>query len=147
MKTLLRPLALSLLAGALALPALGQAAAPRPGGFAGKTGQDRRVALLVDGAGARVTRFRISYLATCEDGTTVNGRFEYTNLRIRRGRFSGRASDTRDFVGGRATSRVRLRGRFVSRRRAKGSWNAQITIRSGNTTHCSVSELRWSAHR
>jgi hypothetical protein len=147
MRAVRRALVVALLAGMVAVPALTEAASPRPGGYVGKTGQGRRVALLVDSGATRVIRFRISYKTTCGGGETVAARFSYTNVRIRGGRFSGRASDTSEIKGGTATSRVRLRGRFVSRSRATGTWTAKLTLHERKTRHCSVTGLRWSARR
>jgi hypothetical protein len=131
----------------LVLPTLGSAAPPRPGTYTGKTSQRTDVSLTVDAAARRVETFRIRYRAACHDGTTVNGRFTYRNLRVRRGRFSGTARTTGVLKGVPVVHNVRVVGRFASRDRAAGRWTVRLTVKRAHPVVCTAKRLRWSARR
>jgi hypothetical protein len=148
LKTLRRPLAIAAPAALLVLPALALAAAPRPGGYSGKTAQHRKVSVRVNDSATRIERFKIAYRLACSDGSHVNGKFTFTDVRIGRSdRFDARGKDTQKFGNGTATQRVRAIGRFVSRKRVAGFWTAKAKLDDGAKRSCSVRHVRWSARR
>ena len=121
----------------LALPA--GAAAPVGGGtYQGRTAQGPNydVRLRITSQGNFVRRARLEWrLRNCErarDG--VQGTASFAGIRIRDGRF--RRVDTQrsklpavqGFAGGTQVERYRLRGRFVTSRRARGSLSVRVTV-------------------
>ena len=114
----------------LVLPALALAAAPRPGLYSGKTAQHRKVSVRVNDRATRIERFKIAYKLACDDGSSVKGAFTFMDVRI-----------------GTASQRVRVTGRFVSRKRVAGYWTAKAKIDDGQARSCSVRHVRWSARR
>ena len=144
----LRPLVpASLAVAALALPALTAGATPEPGTYAGKTEQHRRVSVKVSDDARRIRVFRISYRADCDDGSRITGRFRYTGLRVRKGRFAARARTKQMQDGAEVVQRTSVAGRFTAVDRVAGRWSARVTTtRADQTVVCTVKRLRWSAH-
>ena len=146
--SLRRSLVVAAPAALLVLPALALAAAPRPGLYSGKTAQHRKVSVRVNDRATRIERFKIAYKLACDDGSSVKGAFTFMDVRIgRHDRFDARGKDAQKFGNGTASQRVRVTGRFVSRKRVAGFWTAKAKIDDGQARSCSVRHVRWSARR
>jgi hypothetical protein len=132
-------------AGLLTLTPVGLAAAP--GRYVGKTAQGKRVSLQVNRGATRVRSFRIRYRVRCRR-TRLDTIFTFRYPRIRRNRFVDSGSTQRTLRDGtRLAQRVRVAGRFTSRREAAGRWTARVTVTRERTVVCSVEGLRWRARR
>jgi hypothetical protein len=154
-------------AGALALLLVCAAAAPgaipRPGAFAGPTsqaypdGSRGTVKIEMTRGGRRIARFDITWLAACDNGfTNLSQGTRAEGWLSSRGRFHGGGrylSDGGNLEGTpyTATVRNRLRGRFVSRTRAKGTFQATAVLHDAAglaVSTCASPPIAWSAtHR
>jgi hypothetical protein len=154
--------ALGGLAALLLIAASAAALAPRAGRYAGATdqgypdGSHGTVAIEMTRGGRRIKHFEITWLAACDNGFTAlaQGTRAVGSL-SRRGGFRGRDtyfSDRGNLAGTPYTATIsdRLRGRFVSRRRAKGSFRATAVIEDPGgrqVSSCATPPIRWSAKR
>ena len=148
--------ALLLLCGA----AIASAARPRGGGFDGSTsqlypdGSSGTVTLKLARHGQRLSGFDITWLAPCDSGFTPLSQDTHARGSVdERGRFHGRGSyfsDQGNLAGTQYTATVsdRLRGRFVTPRRAKGSFQATAVLKNAGgqpVSTCTSPTIRWRA--
>jgi hypothetical protein len=138
------------------------AAIPQPGRFAGQTsqaysdGSNGTVTMRMGGGGRVIRRFNITWLAACDSGfTPLSQGTRAKGMLGSRGRFRGGGtyiSDTGNLAGTgyTATIRNRLRGRFVGKRRAEGTFVATAVLRDAAgrpVSSCASPEIGWSAAR
>ena len=136
------------------------AAIPQPGRFDGLTsqaypdGSRGTVTLKMTGGGRTIQRFNITWLASCDSGfTTLSQGTRAEGSLDRRGRFKGGGtyiSDAGNLAGTGYTATVqnRLRGRFVGKRRAQGTFRATAVLRdlTGQpVSTCASPAIRWGA--
>lgn len=138
------------------------AAIPKPGRFTGTTDQAYpdgslgTVAIKMTHGGRRIKGFEIAWLAACDSGfTTLSQGTHAQGSLSRRGKFRGHGSyfsNGGNLAGTQftATIRDRLRGRFVSRRRAKGTFRASAILHDASgrqVSTCSTPRINWRAGR
>jgi hypothetical protein len=107
--------------------------------------------------GRELSEFNITWLAPCDSGFTELSQGTHAAGTVsNRGRFRGRGSyfsDTGNLAGTPYTATVsdRLRGRFVSRTKAEGSFRATAVIKDASgqpVSTCTSPTIRWQAkHR
>lgn len=156
--------ALAVAATVLAGSANALAARPKAGTWTGTTSQPLPIAtpaltFRVSAEGATIVNFEPTFEGTCTKPgspsmtspviTTDAGR----NIPIRRARFHATATNGRIHSGAvtLATASDRLRGRFISRKKAKGSYS--VTFRFNNNAAkyglagytCRTGTVRWTA--
>jgi hypothetical protein len=146
----------------LVVAASAAALTPRAGRYAGRTdqvypdGSRGGVAIKMTRGGRRIKRFEITWLAACDNGfTALSQGTRAVGSLSRRGRFRGRdtyLSDRGNLAGTPYTATIsdRLRGRFVSRRRARGSFRATAVIEDPGgrpVSSCATPPIRWRAGR
>jgi hypothetical protein len=139
------------------------AAIPQPGGFVGNTTQAYpgggmgTVEIKMTEGGKRIRSFDITWLAACDSGFSALSQGTHAEGSISsRGRFSGAGNYTSDqgnLAGTQYTARIkdRLKGRFVSKTEAKGTFQATAVLRDANgqpVSTCTTPNIGWSAeHR
>jgi hypothetical protein len=149
----------TLLAGA----AMALAAIPQPGGFSGTTsqiyadGSQGTVTIKMTRQGRRIRSFDITWLAPCDGGFTTLSQGTHAEGSVSsRGKFRGRGnyiSESGNLVGTQYTAQVsdRLRGRFVSKTKAKGTFQATAVLRDAAglpVSTCTSPTINWRAkHR
>jgi hypothetical protein len=138
------------------------AAIPRSGKFSGSTDQAYpdgslgAVSIKMTHGGRRIKGFEIAWLAACDNGFTALSQGTHAAGTLSgRGRFRGHGSYFSD--GGNlaetpytAMISDRLRGRFVSRRRAEGTFRATAVLRDAAgqpVSTCATPALHWQAGR
>jgi hypothetical protein len=148
------------LAAAVALlvfAAVALAVTPDPGGYIGKTGQDKRVVVRVND-NARIKRFDIDFQAPCEDpgskwvaGTRIKDgpdhRIEQQNgVFSDYGKYTQKSEDSEGNVF-KGHFRVWLEGEFTSRTHAEGKFRVKIRVtHEGETVdHCKKT-VRWKVN-
>jgi len=159
---LIKRAAAGCVAATLLCCAAATAAIPQPGRFGGDTsqaypdGSRGTVTIRMTGSGRTIHAFNITWLAACDSGfnplsqgTRAEGRLS------RRGRFAGGGtyvSDGGNLAGTEytATIRNRLRGRFLGRLRAEGTFRATAVLRDAAgrpVSTCASPAFSWSASR
>jgi hypothetical protein len=149
----------TLLAGA----ATALAAIPQPGGFSGTTsqiyadGSRGSVKIKMTRQGRRIHSFDITWLAPCDSGFTPLSQGTHAEGSVSsRGKFRGRGnyiSDKGNLVGTQYTAQVsdRLKGRFVTKTKAKGTFQATAVLRDAAglpVSTCTSPTITWHAkHR
>ncbi len=139
------------------------AAIPQPGGFSGSTsqiypdGSPGTVKIKMSRQGRRIRSFDITWLAPCDSGFTPLSQGTHAEGSVSsRGKFRGRGSyvsDRGNLVGTQYTAQVsdRLRGRFVSKIRARGTFQATAVLRDAGgqpVSTCTSPTINWRAeHR
>jgi hypothetical protein len=138
------------------------AAIPRPGHFDGTTSQVYpdgslgTVAIKMTHGGRRLRSFDIIWLAACDSGFTTLSQGTHAQGTVNdQGGFRGDGtyrSDQGNLAGTPYTATVtdHLRGRFESRKAARGTFQATVVLhdRSGTAVStCTSPSLRWSAQR
>lgn len=152
-------------AGALALlvfAATSAAVVPHAGRYAGSTSQASpdgslgTVQIKMTHRGKRIKGLDISWLASCDNGfTDLSQGTHAAGTVTSRGRFHGGDtyySDQGNLQGTQYTAMVtdQLDGRFVSRRRATGSFQASAVLRDASGAQvatCTTPPIAWSATR
>ena len=143
---------------ALALPA-GAAAPVKGATYQGRTAQGEQfnVRLRISSQGRLVQRTRIDWrVQDCERARKgVRGTARFSSVRIRRGRFTRSSTHKSSlpaagsFAGGTQVERYRLRGRFVTTRRARGTLRVTVSVlnRAGQQLDtCSLKRaIKWNA--
>lgn len=131
-------------------PAGGERAAPpRAGLHAGATDQGRQVAIRVR-RGGRAADWRVGYVARCEDGTSVRGRYASGSgtppLAIdRRGGFRLARTEPAEFrPEGTGSARFTLSGRLGSAG-GSGTWSLRLVTPpvAGGRVACTVGPIGW----
>jgi hypothetical protein len=151
------------IAALLVCAAAAQAAIPRPGVFGGTTsqvypdGSKGTVEIEMTRNGHRIRSFDITWLAPCDSGFTPLSQGTHAEGWVSsRGRFRGGGSyvsDRGNLAGTQFTARIsdRLRGRFVSRTRARGTFQAIAVLRDAGgqqVSTCTTPRVAWRAtHR
>ena len=144
----------------LVCAAVALATIPRPGRFSGATSQtypDGRpgtVSIEMTRHGRRIRSFDITWLAPCDSGFTTLSQGTHAEGSVTsRGRFRGHGSYTSDqgnLVGTQYTATVsdRLNGKFVSRKNAKGTFQATAVLRDASgqpVSTCTSPTVAWQA--
>lgn len=119
------------------------------GVLAGATAQEQPISIRVR-AGGRQAGWRIGYVARCEDGTVIRGRYVSGSgtplLDIRPdGRFRLTRREPAEFKGeGTGTARFTISGR-LARREGSGTWRLRLVTPPGanGRVACSVGPLDW----
>ena len=156
--------ALAVAATVLAGATAALAARPKAGTWTGMTSQSLTIGtpaltFRVSAKGARIVNFEPTFEGTCTKPgspamtspviTTDAGR----NIPIKRGRFHATAKNGRIHSGAvtLATARDKLRGRFISRRKAKGSYSVTFKFNSNAAKFglagytCRTGTVSWTA--
>ncbi len=138
------------------------AAIPRSGRFSGSTDQAYpdgslgAVSIKMTHGGRRIKGFEIAWLAACDNGFTALSQGTHARGTLSgRGGFRGHGSyfsDGGNLAGTPYTATItdRLRGRFVSRRRAKGTFSATAVLRDAAgqpVSTCATPAIHWHAGR
>ena len=138
------------------------AAIPKSGKFDGTTsqtypdGSQGAVAIKMTHHGQRIRSFDITWLADCDGGFTALSQGTHAEGSVSgRGKFRGQDtyfSDQGNLTGTQYTAMVtdRLRGRFTSRTRAKGTFEATAVLSDAGgqpVSSCSSPTLTWHAAR
>jgi len=147
---------------ALAGPAnAGFLAGPLENDFEGRVERDRTTYFGFDLKSKRGTQSvakvtaRLRYACTDGEAGPATARVK-GKLRVESDRFAGRLRRTADFVtrGGAAGKiKYRIRGKFTTKRKAKGTIDAEVRFRSGMKTRgservrCYTGEVDWKAKR
>jgi hypothetical protein len=147
----------------LVCAAAAPAAIPRPGVFSGSTSQSYSdgsrgtVKIKMTRQGRRIRSFDITWLAPCDSGFTTLSQGTHAEGTVSsRGRFRGRGnyfSDRGNLAGTQYTAQVsdRLRGRFVNKTKAKGTFQATAVLRDAAgqpVSTCTSPSITWRAeHR
>lgn len=126
-----------------------QALPPRPGLHAGTTAQARPVAIRVR-AGGRGASWRIGYVARCEDGTTIRGRYVSGDgtppLAIGPdGRFRLSRTEPAEFrPEGTGSARFTIGGQ-LGPAGGSGSWSLRLVTPpvGGRTVACGTGSVGW----
>jgi hypothetical protein len=146
----------------LAWAAPASASIPRPGSFAGATsqtapdGSPAPVRIEVTRGGRRLKSLDITWLAPCDRGFNTLGQVTHAKGGLDgRGRFAG--GNSYRSAGGNlkgtqytADIRDRLRGRFTSRARVRGTFRAVAVLRDAaglEVSTCRSPLIRWTARR
>jgi hypothetical protein len=143
--------------------AAAQAAIPQPGSFSGSTsqiyadGSQGTVKIKMTRQGRRIRSFDITWLAPCDSGFTTLSQGTHAEGSVSsRGKFRGRGdyvSDRGNLVGTQYTAQVsdRLKGKFVSKTKAKGNFQATAVLRDAAgqpVSTCTSPIINWRAeHR
>jgi hypothetical protein len=150
--------AIALVALLLAVPAL--AKAPQAGKFTGTTSQadpsgaPEVVNLSVTNHGAHLKRLDIGWVAACDSGFTQLSQATRAQGSISgRGKFHGKGtytSTTGNLVGTQYSAQVtsNVRGRFISKTKAKGTFQATAVLLDANGTPvstCTTQTVTWRA--
>ena len=153
-------LAAGAVAALLACAALAAAAIPRAGKFSGTTsqlypdGSAGTVSIKVTHGGRRLRSFDITWLAACDSGFTTLSQGTHAEGTVTRGgKFGGRGSyfsDQGNLAGTQYTATVtdHIEGRFVGKRRAKGTFKARAVLRDAAgqpVSTCTTPVIRWRA--
>jgi hypothetical protein len=155
-----------LIGGAAALlvcAATAPATIPEPGKFEGTTSQTYpdgslgTVRIKMTRHGKKIKSFDITWLAACDSGYAALSQGTHAEGSVTgRGKFRGRGtyfSDSGNLAGTQYTATVtdRLRGRFVSRTKAKGTFQATAVLQDAGgqqVSTCTSPTLIWRAkHR
>jgi hypothetical protein len=147
----------------LAFASLAWAAIPQPGRFDGRTsqiypdGSRGRVKIKMTQGGVRIKSFDITWLATCDSGFSELSQGTHAVGTVSsRGRFHGSGryfSDTGNLEGTEFTAMIddRLSGRFVSKTKARGTFQATAVLRDAAgmpVSTCVTPTIGWTAaHR
>jgi hypothetical protein len=148
------------LAGLLLWAAAAPATIPKPGRFSGTTAQTYpdgslgAVEIKMTRHGRRIHSFDITWLAECDNGFTPLSQGTHAEGSVTaRGKFRGHGtyiSDRGNLAGTQYTAMVtdRLRGRFVSRTKAKGTFQASAVLNDAAgrpVSTCTTPTIRWRA--
>jgi hypothetical protein len=121
-----------------------------PGGakYAGTTDDARPVTLRLNGSATQVTRLRIKYTDTCDDGHTNNTYTDVLNAKLRSDH-TFRASATYTGSSDGSQNVFKAAGK-LSARKASGTFSLTATSKpdaSGAVVKCKTGKLTWSAKR
>jgi hypothetical protein len=146
-----------------AFASLAIAALPQPGRFDGTTsqtypdGNKGTVTIKMTRGGVRIKAFDITWLARCDSGFSELSQGTHAEGTVSsRGRFHGSGryfSDAGNLEGTGFTAMIedRLGGRFVSKTKAKGTFQATAVLRDSAgrpVSTCSTPTIGWTAkHR
>jgi hypothetical protein len=144
----------------LACSAVAVATIPRPGKFSGATSQTYpdgslgTVSIKMTQHGRRIHSFDIIWLAPCDGGfTTLSQGTHATGSVTSRGKFHGRgtySSDQGNLIGTPYTATVTdsVSGKFVGKRKAKGTFQATAVLRDAGghpVSTCTSPTITWRA--
>ena len=125
-----------MLVAGLALPAT--AAKPRSGSWSGETAQGYAIKFKVTTGTRNVRDVRVGFRARCGRGPAIRGTTTFAGpFPVNRGRFRISGSD------------MRIRGKFVKRRKASGRlrWEGRSFSPSGSSRACDSGRVSWTAKR
>ena len=158
-----RRVLIGVLAGLLVWAATAPATIPKPGRFSGTTAQTYpdgslgTVEIRMTRHGRRIRSFDITWLAECDSGFIPLSQGTHAEGSVNgRGKFRGGgtySSDQGNLAGTQYTAMVtdHLRGRFVSKTKAKGSFQATAVLRDAGgrpVSTCTSPIIGWRAgHR
>jgi hypothetical protein len=146
----------------LVFSAVALATIPKPGKFSGATSQTNpdgslgAVTINMTHHGRRIRSFDITWLAPCDgDFTTLSQGTHATGSVTSRGKFRGHGSYTSDkgnLEGTQYTATVtdKVSGKFVGKRRAKGTFQATAVLRDASgqpVSTCTSPTVTWRAKR
>jgi hypothetical protein len=135
---------------------------PKPGKFAGATSQAfadgslGAVKIKMTHHGRRISSFDITWLAPCDGGfTTLSQGTHATGSVTSRGKFRGHgsySSNKGNLEGTQYTATVTdaVSGKFVGKRKAKGTFQATAVLRDASgqpVSICTSPTITWSAKR
>jgi hypothetical protein len=150
------------LAGLLVWAATSAATIPKSGKFTGTTAQTfpdgslGTISIKLTHHGRRIKSFAITWLAECDSGFTALSQGTHAEGSLStRGKFHGHDtyfSDQGNLTGTQYTAMItdRLRGRFVSRTRAKGTFQASAVLSDAGgqpVSTCTSPTFGWRATR
>jgi hypothetical protein len=150
------------LAGLLVWAATAPATIPKPGKFSGTTSQTYpdgslgTISIKLTHHGRRIRSLDITWLADCDSGFTALSQGTHAEGSVSgRGKFHGHGtyfSDQGNLAGTQYTAMVtdRLRGRFVSRTKAKGTFQASAVLSDAGgqpVSTCTSPTISWRAKR
>jgi hypothetical protein len=144
---MVRKFVLSLACLAVLAPAA-LAATPKVGRFSGKTSQAKKVALrTVDTT--KVRYFVMNWQASCSKTQTYTARVKLSNVKLGpKGGFTGHLFYKDTLKKGQHTRvYVKLAGRFVSSKKATGTWRGAVRLFKGDkqTAYCHSGTVSWKA--
>jgi hypothetical protein len=146
----------------LVFSAVALATIPKPGKFSGATSQTNpdgslgAVTINMTHHGRRIRSFDITWLAPCDSGfTTLSQGTHATGSVSSRGKFRGHGSYTSDkgnLEGTQYTATVtdKVSGKFVGKRKAKGTFQATAVLRDASgqpVSTCTSPTVTWRAKR
>jgi len=135
---------------------------PKPGRFSGATSQTYpdgslgAVTIKMTHHGRRIRSFDITWLAPCDSGFTTLSQGTHAKGSVTsRGKFHGRgtySSDQGNLIGTRYTATVTdsVSGKFVSKRKAKGTFQATAVLLDASgqaVSTCTSPTITWSVKR
>ncbi|MEK6250769.1 MAG: hypothetical protein AABM43_02290 [Actinomycetota bacterium] len=146
----------------LVCSAVALATIPRPGKFSGATSQTYpdgslgAVTIRMTHHGRRIRSFDITWLAPCDSGFTTLSQGTHAEGSVTsRGKFRGHgsySSDKGNLIGTQYTATVtdKVRGRFVGRNKAKGTFQATAVLGDASgqpVSTCASPTITWRAKR